>query len=114
MFPGIGGLNPRKMQGLMKQMGMSQEEIDSLRVIIEKKDNSKIIIENPSVTKIKIQGQEMIQIAGGETRIENPKPEISKDDLKAIMEKTGCSEEEAKKALEKTGDLAEAILELSK
>jgi len=30
-----------------------------------------------------------------------------------IVEKTGCSEEEAKEALEETGDLAEAILKLS-
>jgi len=30
------------------------------------------------------------------------------------MEKTGKTESEAKKSLEKTGDLAESILELSK
>jgi NACalpha-BTF3-like transcription factor len=29
------------------------------------------------------------------------------------MQKTGCTEEKAKKTLEKKGDLAEAILELS-
>jgi NACalpha-BTF3-like transcription factor len=29
------------------------------------------------------------------------------------MEKTNCTEEQAKKALEETGDLAEAILKLS-
>jgi len=38
---------------------------------------------------------------------------ISDQDIKTIIEKTGASESEAKQALEKTGDLAEAILELS-
>ena len=37
----------------------------------------------------------------------------NKEDIKTIMEKTDCTEEQAKQALEKTGDLAEAILKLS-
>jgi nascent polypeptide-associated complex subunit alpha len=105
-------INPKKMQAVMKQMGMSQEEIDALRVIIEKTDNSKIIIENPSVTKIKMQGQETFQIAG-EIHEKSTAPTMSEEDIKSIIEKTGCTEEQAKTALEKTGDLAEAILELS-
>jgi len=109
MFP---GMNPKKMQAVMKQMGISQEEIDASKVIIEKTDNTKIIIEFPSVTKVKMQGQETFQIAG-KIKEETSAPEISEDDIKTIIEKTGKSESEARKALEKTGDLAEAILELS-
>ncbi len=109
MFP---GMNPKKMQAAMKQMGISQEEIDASRVIIEKTDNTKIIIESPSVTKVKMQGQETFQIAG-EIKKETSAPEISEDDIKTIMEKTEVSELKAKETLEKTGDLAEAILELS-
>lgn len=106
----LGGLNPKKMQAVMKQMGMSQEEISASRVTIEKPDDTKIVIENPSVTRIKIQGQESFQISG-ETREEGG---ISEEDIKIIMEKTGSSEEASKKALENTsGDLAEAILKLS-
>ena len=100
------------MQAMMKQMGISQEEIDAKRIIIEKTDNSKIIIENPSVTKIIMQGQETFQIAG-EIIEETAKIEISQEDINTIIEKTGCSEKEAKESLEKTGDLAESILELS-
>jgi len=100
------------MQAVMKQMGISQEEIDTSRVIIEKTDNIKIIIEPVSVTKVKMQGQETFQIAG-ETREETSSPKTSEEDIKTIIEKTGASESEAKQALEKTGDLAEAILELS-
>lgn len=108
----FGGINPKKMQAMMKQMGINQEEIPATKVIIEKADNSKIIIENPSVTKIQMQGQETFQIAG-EIQEESAEVNISEEDIKTITEKTNCSEEKARKTLEKTGDLAEAILELS-
>lgn len=102
-------LDPRKMQQAMKQMGISQEDIDASRVIIEKKDDKKIIIENPSVTKMKVQGQESFQISGEVSE----EISISEQDIKTVMEKTGRNEKESKNALEKTQDLAEAILELS-
>jgi len=105
-------INPKKMQAVMKQMGIAQEEIPASRVIIERTDESKIIIENPSVTKIKMQGQETFQIAG-EIHQETAEIGISEQDIKTVIEKTGKSKEEVKEALEKTGDLAEAILELS-
>jgi len=107
MFPNI---DPKKMQAVMKQMGINQTEISASRVIIEKDDGEKIIISNPSITKIKMQGQESFQISGDISKSEE---KFSDDDVKVVIEKTGCSEKEAKKALEKTGDLAEAILELS-
>jgi nascent polypeptide-associated complex subunit alpha len=111
MFPGV---NPRQMQGMLKKMGISQEEINASRVIIEKTDNSRIIIDNPSVTKIKMQGQETFQIAGDISE-ESAKEETSEEDIKMIIEKTGVSEEIARETLEKNnGDLAETILELSK
>ncbi len=100
------------MQGMMKKMGMSQEEISASKVTIEKNDGNKIILENPSVTKIKMQGQISFQISGDEHE-ESNEIETSNEDIKTIIEKTGCSEKEAKETLEKTQDLAEAILELS-
>jgi len=109
MFP---GLDPKKMQAVMKQMGIAQQEIDTSKVIIEKSDGGKIIIQPASVTKIKMQGQESFQITG-EVREETDTLEISESDIKTVMGKTGASKSEAKKALEETGDLAEAILKLS-
>jgi len=108
----LPNLNPKKMQEMMKQLGMSQEEIDANRVIIEKDDNSKLIIENPSITKIKVQGQESFQISG---EISEEEGELfSEEDIKTVVEKTNCSENKAKKALENAkGDLAEAILEIN-
>ncbi len=108
----FGGIDPKKMQGMMKQMGISQSEIPASKVIIEKTDGSKIVIENPSVMKIKMQGQESFQISG-EIREETAKVEISEEDINAVVEKTGVSKKKARETLEKTGDLAEAILELS-
>ena len=108
----FGGIDPKKMQAMMKQMGISQKEIPASKVIIEKTDGSKIIIENPSVMRVKMQGQESFQISG-KIREETAKVEISEDDIKAVVEKTGVSKKKARETLEKTGDLAEAILELS-
>lgn len=113
MFP---GLNPKKMQAVMKQMGISQQEIPAKRVIIEK-NNGNIIIENPSVLKINMQGQTNFQISGevNEKNQEEKKQENNiEEDIKTIMEKVGCIEQEAKIAYEKAnGDLTEAILNLS-
>ena len=107
---GLGGLNPKKMQALMSKMGISQEEIDASKVTIEKNDGGKIIINNPSVTKMNIKGNKMFQIQGD---IQSAEPGISEQDIKTVMEKTGVDEETARATLEKTKDLADAIMELS-
>lgn len=100
------------MQAMMKQLGLQQEEIPADRVIIEKPDG-KIVIENPSVSRISIQGQETFQISGDVSDEPAGIRGFSEEDVKTVMEKTGCSKLEAEAALEKSGDLAEAILELS-
>jgi len=124
----IPGLNPKKMAAVMKQLGMSQEEIDASQVIIKKSENSgKIIIDNPSVVKVKMSGQETFQISGDireesagsrDSEEANESEESDKEfeqDIETIMEKTGADKEEAVLALEKNnGDIAKAILELSK
>lgn len=112
MFPGMGGLNPKKMQAMMKQMGISQDDIDASRVIIEKTDGKRLIIANPSVTKMNIQGNEMLQVSGA-MQEEAEEVGISQEDIDQVVEKAGVTAEQAKEALEETGDLAEAILKLS-
>jgi len=107
---GLGGLDPKKMQAMMKQLGISQKEINALRVIIEKEDG-RIIIENPSVTKINMQGQESFQISGDAR--EEFGFVISEEDIKTVREKTRVSKKEARKALEETHDIADAILRLN-
>lgn len=111
MLPGLGKLDPKKMQGMMKQLGIQQEEIEADSVIIESA-SKKIIINNPSVQKIKMHGQESFQITG-EVQ-ESEELTISDEDISLVAEKTSHSKEEAKLTLEKTnGDIAEAILKLS-
>ncbi len=103
-------MDPRKMQALMKQMGINQEEIEAERVIIEKSDG-RIIIENPNVQRVRMQGQESWQIIG-EAREEEE--EIKGEDIKLVMGKTGADEGEARRILEEVGgDIAEAIVRLS-
>ena len=110
MFPGMGGIDPKKMQQMMKQLGIKQEEIEAVRVVIEKTDG-RVIIENPSIQKVVMQGQESWQITG-EAREEET--EIKEEDVKLVMEKTGKSEKEAKEALEESeGDIASAIINLN-
>ena len=118
----IPGLDPKKMQAMMKQLGIKQEEIDAKRVIIEKEDG-KIIIEEPSVIKVNMQGQETFQISGditeeeGEEEASEEEAEESgqnEKDIEMIMEKTGKTKEEVALALEKNeGDIASTIMELS-
>lgn len=111
MLPGI---DPKKMQAMMKQMGIAQEEIDANRVVIER-DEGNIVIENPQITKVKMQGNESFQITGDivEAGEVSEDEGFSKEDIDMIIEKTGKSEEEVMESLEKTNDIAESILELS-
>ena len=110
MFPGMPKIDPRKMQAMMKQMGINQEEIEASRVIIELEDK-KIIIENPSIQKIKMQGQSSYQISGEEH--EESSESFSEDDVSLVMQKTGKSKAQVLEALDETGDIAEAIIKLS-
>ena len=111
MFPSI---DPKKMQAMMKQMGIAQEEIDAVRVIIECADKN-IIIDEPSVVKVKMQGQTNFQISGEvHEDVKEENEDTGDEDIKTIVEKTGVSEEKAREALDTAdGDLAEAILSLS-
>jgi len=107
----FGGINPKQMQGMMKKMGISQQEVNASRVIIECEDKN-IIIENPSVLRVKMQGNESFQISGDISEEESSP--FSEEDIEMVIEKTEKSREEVIKALEKSnGDIAEAIMELS-
>jgi len=111
----IPNLNPRMMKQAMKRMGIQQQEIDAIEVVIKLQDKE-IVISEPQVSKVNMMGQETWQIIGNaEERSLDTTPEINEDDVRTVMDQSGCSEEEARSALEKTkGDLAEAIMTLSK
>ena len=114
-------INPKQMQKMMQQMGMSTKDIDAEEVRIICTDKT-IIIENPSVQKIKMQGKTSFQITGTETEVDNSQLQqdeeerisFSDEDIKMIIEQTGKSREEVQKSLEETGDIAETIMLLNK
>lgn len=107
------GMNPRMMRQAMKKMGIQQVELEAHEVIIRCADRN-IVIHNPQVSKINMMGQQTYQVVGEEE--EQPLealPEISSEDIKTVMEQTGCTEEQAQAALEDAeGDLAAAIIKL--
>ncbi|MEK6858479.1 MAG: nascent polypeptide-associated complex protein [Nanoarchaeota archaeon] len=105
----FGGLDPKKMQAVMKQMGIKQDEIEASRVIIEGVDK-KIIIESPSVQKITMQGQVSWQITG---EVREEEAGIRDEDIDLVAGQAGVSKEKARAALEKHGgDLAQALASL--
>ena len=104
----FGGLDPKKMQAMMSQMGIKQTQIDADEVVIKGKGKN-IVIKNPSVMKITMSGQESFQISGQVSEQE----EISEDDIKTVMAQTKVTRDKALDALKKSGgDLAQAILHL--
>ncbi len=110
----IPGMNPRKVQQMMKQMGIQQVDVPATEVIIKTAEKN-IIITNPSVQRVNMMGQENFQISGEIHEQEiSTTPDINEDDVKTVMDQTGKSEEIVKKAIEDAnGDLAEAIMDLA-
>ncbi len=109
----IPGMNPRMMKQAMKKMGMQQQEIDAVEVII-KTPEEEIVFSQPSVVKVNMMGQDTWQITGEfEERELSTEAEINEDDVQTVMDQTGVGEEKAREVIEKhQGDLAAAILEL--
>ena len=108
-----GRINPRQMNQMMRRLGINVKNIDNVKKVTIQTDSKEYIFEDAEVTIMEAQGQKTFQIIG-EPVIKDKAEDTLKDDIKLIMEQTGKSEAEAKKALEETnGDIAEAILKLS-
>jgi len=106
-------INPRQMQQMMKRMGIAQQEIDAVEVIIRLPDKE-LVFHHPQVSKVNMMGQHSFQIVGTPVeRALSEVPELNKDDIQTVVDQTGASEEKAKELLEKNkGDIAQTILEL--
>jgi nascent polypeptide-associated complex subunit alpha len=135
MFGG-GGMNPRKMKQMMKQMGIDVEELDAERVVIETADGD-LVFDGAQVTKMDAQGQETYQIVGSPEEVadagaggspsaveggaadaadetaEAGDAGIPDEDVALVAERAGVPQSTAREALEDNdGDLAAAIAEL--
>lgn len=107
------GLNPRDIEKAMRRMGIQQQDIEATEVII-KTPTKQLVIKNPHVAKVNAMGQESFQISGVvEERSVNVVPDITEDDIKTVMEQTGCDKTTAEATLQKNkGDIAQTIIEL--
>jgi len=105
----IPGMNINQLKKLMKDV----EDIPAERVIIE--GPKKFVIENPKVMRMNVMGQDTFQIMGEAKEVTESEEIFTEDDLKLVMEQTGCSEEDAKKSLiVNKGDIAKTIIDLNK
>jgi len=127
MFGG-GGMNPQKMEQMMKQMGIDVDEIDATEVVIKQSDGDQLVFDDPDVTKMDARGQETYQIIGDPETVESAGEleadaesadtdgddgGIPDDDVELVVQRTGATEADARAALEENdGDLAAAIAEL--
>jgi len=107
------GMNPRQMNQMMRKLGINVKDIKNVQKVIIQTDTKKYVFDDVEVTIMEAQGQKTFQIVGN-PRIMEVKEEIPDDDINLIVEQTGVSKDEAKKALETTkGDIAEAIMKLT-
>lgn len=109
----IPGVDPRQLKAMMRQMGMSQTDIDATQVIIKTPDKT-LVFNNPQVQKVVMQGQATFQVIGDYSEEEvKAQITISDDDINLVAEQSGRSKKEAKAMLEEVdGDIAEAIVKL--
>lgn len=104
----LPGMDPSKMEKMLKKLGMKMDAIPATKVII-KAEAGDIVIDDPQVIKTTMKGQEIFQISG------NVKSQsFSEDDVKLVMEQSGVKDEKkVKEALKETsGDIVEAIMKL--
>ena len=124
MFGG-GGMNPRKMQQMMKQMGIDVTEIDAETVTITTTDGEQLVFEAPEVTRMDAQGSQTYQIVGEPETTEADTPAVDDgsetdaddgipdDDVELVASQASVSKRDAREALEaEDGDLAAAISRL--
>ena len=141
MFGGGGGMDPRKLQQMMEQMGIDMEDIEAEEVIIRTPDEE-LVFTDAEVQLMAAQGQKTYQVVGdpesrprdGTTTSESEASEadeaaeasednessedagpvtISEGDIELVAMRAGVDEETAREALEDNdGDLADAVDQL--
>ncbi|MDZ7701992.1 MAG: nascent polypeptide-associated complex protein [Halobacteriales archaeon] len=133
MFGGGGGLNPRKMQKMMEQMGIDVKELDAESAVIRLADGTELVFDGPEITRMDARGQQTYQVVGSPEARAGDAPAVEggdadesgddadgddggipDDDVALVAEQAGASEADAREALDAAdGDLAAAIDRLS-
>ena len=125
MFPGLGGLggrggmSPKKMKGMLKNMGIDIDELEGVKDVVIRMEDREIVIENPTVAIMNAHGVKTYQISGDAQERAVPGKEtteqliIPETDVELVAAQTGVEAEQARAALiEARGDLAAAIMKL--
>lgn len=130
MFPGMGGrgggINSRQLNAMMKQMGITLDEIDNVEEVIIRTPTKEYVFKDAEVSVMTAQGQKTWQVVGEPTITDKraagaaapqappmPKALFSEDDVKLVAEQAGVPADKARKALEAArGEVAEAIVRL--
>lgn len=106
------GVNPKKMKQMMKQMGISIEEIEGVEEVIIRTADREIFFLDASVTVMDAQGEQVVP-GGGHRPGEAPRDIDPRLRRRAGGGPDRLHPQEAKAALkEASGDLAEAIVKL--
>ncbi|MFA5861495.1 MAG: nascent polypeptide-associated complex protein [Candidatus Thermoplasmatota archaeon] len=128
MFPGMGGrgMSPKKIQQMMRQMGIEMDDVDDVEEVIIRTATKTIVFTDASVQKVTAQGSTSWQLTG--TPQEKPRdkapavpaksadpatPVYTEDDVKLVMAQAKVSRGQAVAALNSSGgETAEAIVKL--
>ena len=130
MFPG-GGMDDRKMQQMMKQMGIDMQELDAEEVVIRTPDEE-LVFSDADVQRMDAQGQQTYTVVGepeSRARAESEvtsagdretddaadaaEDAIPQGDVELVAQRAGVGEDDARTALEDNdGNLAAAVADL--
>lgn len=116
-------MSPKKMKGMLKNMGIDIDELENVSEVIIRMPDKEIVITNPSVAIMDSHGTRSFQISGDATErapsavremAEELPIEIPDSDVQLVAAQTGANLPEAKAALQAAkGDLAAAIIKLA-
>ena len=116
MFPGLGGMDPRRMKAMMRQLGIKSEDIDAKRVVFELSSGKRLVVDSPQVSAVDLGGQKTYTVMGeareeaGASEGGTGAEEIPDSDVEMVAGQAGVSKEKARAALKDTkGDIAQAI-----
>jgi nascent polypeptide-associated complex subunit alpha len=106
---GGGGLDPSKMQQMMKQMGIDIEEIDAEEVVIRTAEEE-LVFTDAEVQRMDAQGQQTYNVVG-EPETREPSggtggstdEGLPQEDIEMVSNAAGVSASRAREALEATG-----------
>ncbi len=116
MIPGMNPKQMKKMERQMKKMGMDMKELKNVKEVVIRLEDKELVIPNADVSVMNVMGQETYQVTGKAVEVEiETELVIPEEDIEMVANQANVSAEEAEEALtECGGDLAEAIMKLTK